>query len=216
MAKVMKPSNNYKDSVQTGTGFYDGPLPPAGVYKGKLAKLFYAVVADGENKGEVHFLAICEITEGQYKGASASKWLQDTEKGAPWLNQFLRSLTDGSDAQFKGIRDAWWDHGYEIDDSKAIKGMYAITKIGKKTNPVGMPTTFMTKIRNERCEITRFISKVAESDGDGDDSTSEDSSSPEDDLLSSIADDDSNEENSNEDVAVVDISEDEDPWSVGG
>ena len=162
MPKVMKPPAAYNpDNTVTGGDWYDGPQPTAGFYKGVVKKL----LLQKANNGELHLMALCEISEGKFKGAGVVKWLQLTEQGSPWLNQFLMSLTDGSPAQRKGICQAFADPGFAVDE-KDDKGRLPIVRIGKKFNPIGKPTAFMVKVRviekgartgESVSEISRFV-----------------------------------------------------------
>ncbi len=212
MARVMKPPSNFKDSVDTGGDWYDGPPPTPGIYAGTVKKMLLTKVKGGEKDGELRIMVVCEINDGKFKGAGVSKWLQITEQGAPWLNQFLRSLTDGSDAQFKGIREAFWDIGYAVDDADD-KGRLPIVRIGKKTNPIGLPTMFSTKLRPgtdgvTRAEIVRFISKAVDS------TTSDDDEDVEDDALVEDSADETYDVSGMDEFASDD--EDDDPWSNNG
>lgn len=157
MARVIKPPSTYNEkATDTGAEWYDGPPPKPALYKGVVKKMLLSKVGD-----EQRIMVLCEISDGPYKGAGVTKWLQLTEQGSPWVNQFLRSLTDGSDEQFKAIRHAFKEVGYQVGDMDA-KNRLPIIKIGKKTNPIGMSTAFMTKLRTgtddvERAEISRFV-----------------------------------------------------------
>lgn len=205
MAKVMKPPSGYSAESMSSAGgdWYDGPPPQPGVYKGMVKKLLWQ-----EIRGEQRIMVLCEITDGKYKGAGVTRWFQLTEQGSPWWNQFLASLTDGSDAQAKAIRQAFAADGFAVDDPDA-KGRLPIVRIGKKTNPIGKSVVFATKLRTgnddiERAEITRFIVTPVDSS----DEAADDDSSPEDALdgLEEFADLD--------DDKVSIVADGDDPWSV--
>lgn len=177
MAKVLKPPSGYSAESMSSAGgdWYDGPPPQPGVYKGMVKKLLWQ-----EIRGEQRIMVLCEISDGKYKGAGVTRWFQLTEQGSPWWNQFLASLTDGSEGQQKAIRQAFATDGFAVDDPDA-KGRLPIVRIGKKTNPIGKEVIFSTKLRTgnddiERAEITRFITKPVASSND----ESDDDSSPED------------------------------------
>lgn len=213
MARVMKPPTEYDESdTDTGGGFYDGPAPKPGLYKGVVKKLLLSKVSEGEKKGEQRIMVICDITEGKFKGAGVTKWLQLTKQGSPWVNQFLHSLTDGSEAQKNGIRKAFKEIGYECGDPDSKKRL-PIIKIGKKTNPIGMTTNFVTKMRSDdetRAEIARFVIPIDDSAGDDEEDTDLETTTDTDesDGLDEFADD-------AEDTATEEDSTDEDdPWSV--
>jgi hypothetical protein len=218
----MKPPSTYKsDAVDTGGDWYDGPPPPPALYKGKVKMMLLSKVASGDNKGEQRIMVLCEITEGKYKGAGVTKWLQLTEQGSPWVNQFLRSLTDGSDAQFKGIREAFEQVGYTVGDPDAKKRL-PIIKIGKKTNPVGMPTSFVTKLRTNpedqvtRAEISRFVTPFVEAseDDDNGEATTETDDFESDGLDEFAEDSTENPEPEADSSTTADADDDDDPWSV--
>lgn len=177
MAKVLKPPSSYSAESTTGGGdWYDGPPPSPGTYRGVVKKLLLQDV-----RGEQRIMVLCEITEGKFKGAGVTRWFQLTEQGSPWWNQFLVSLTDGSDAQSRGIRQAFATDGFAVDDPDQ-KGRLPIVRIGKKTNPIGKSVVFVTKLRTgnddiERAEISRFVQPREEvaDDNDSDDGVLEDS-----------------------------------------
>lgn len=208
MAKVLKPPSGYSaDSVSSGGGdWYDGPPPAPGTYKGVVKKLLWQ-----EIRGEQRIMVLCEISDGKYKGAGVTRWFQLTEAGSSWWNGFLASLTDGSDAQQKAIRQAFAQDGFAVDDPDA-KGRLPIVRIGKKTNPIGKEVIFTTKLRTgnddiERAEIIRFIVRPAESSN----AETSDDSSPEDALdgLEEFADLDA------ETAEKVTLDSDaDDPWSI--
>lgn len=205
MAKLMKPPTDGFDNTDTGGNWYDGPPPPDGLYKGKVKYLALGKIASGENKGGQRISVVVEISEGKYKGAGIGTGLNLTKQGEPYVNQFLRSLTDGSEEQWRGIREAFWRTGYLVGDPDK-KGRLPIERIGKKTNPIGMSLSFVTKLRTRSdtnevtADIARFVTPQ-KNDEIEDDS--------EDDLLS---DSDTIEE-AVEDMVDLDVDQD-DPWSV--
>ncbi|AGT14081.1 hypothetical protein SEA_WEISS13_71 [Mycobacterium phage Weiss13] len=233
MPKVMKPPTDYDDSAtNTGGDWYDGPPPKPGLYKGVVKKMLLSKVTQGEKKGEQRIMVICEISEGKFKGAGVSKWLQLTQQGSPWVNQFLHALTDGSEAQKAAIRKAFKEIGFAVDDADAKK-RYPIVRIGKKTNPIGRPISFVTKMRTddqgvERAEISRFVTpRAADDDEDEDDSddilTADDDTTEDDgdegnadDTFGDMdSDDDATDGDSEDEELPADDSDDEgEPWEV--
>ena len=212
MPKVMKPPTEYdSNDIDTGGGdWYDGPPPPPGFYKGKVVKLLLTKVSSGDRAGEQRIMVVCEISEGQYKGAGVIKWLQLTKQGSPWLNQFLHSLTDGSEEQKKAIRKAFKEIGYEVGDMDAKKRL-PIVKIGKKTNPIGMETQFVTKMRDERAEISRFVIKNGASVEDSGESSTDDFES---DGLDEFAEETTGNPEPEADSEPSAADDDDDPWST--
>ena len=221
MPRVMKPPTDGYGNTDTGSNFYDGPPPPPGVYKGKIKQLALAKISTGENQGGDRLHLVVEISEGKYKGAGLVHSLNLTKQGEPFVNQFLRSLTDGSQEQWDAIQEAFWHVGYQVADKADAKKRLAILKIGKKTNPIGMPTSFVTRMRTieqgehageERVDIARFVTPFA---GNGnDDEPAEDDGL--DDLDSAGVDSDATglgefaESTTSNAKVVVDI---DDPWS---
>ena len=239
--KVMKPPSDWDENdTQTGGDWYDGPLPDTGVYKGIVKKIFQHKVKGGEHDGEIRFHVICEIVEGvggtKFKGAGVTKWLQLTTQGRPWLHQFLHSLTDGTEDRCKAIRHAWKTVGWTLDDPDS-KGRSELIKIGKKTDPRGLPCTFFVQKRvpqgqtEERAEISRFITRFSNTE-DADADPGDDNMSPEDafdnmadDDATATADDDADGDSAEADGGDDDSGDDgtttataddgdDDPWSV--
>lgn len=162
MPRLLKPDIDGFDDTDTGASFYDGPPPPPGVYNGVIKQLALAKIATGESKGKKRLHLVVEITDGKFKGAGLVHSLNMTTQGNPFVNQFLRSLTDGSEEQWVGIRKAFWRTGYTVDDQPDAKNRFPILKIGKKFNPIGKPLSFVTRMRPDnngvqRADITRFV-----------------------------------------------------------
>ena len=203
MARVMKPNVDGFNETNTGSSFNDGPPPVRGVYRGKVKQLALATIASGNNAGGQRLHLVVEITEGKFQGAGLVTSLNLTQQGSPYVNQFLRSLTDGSDAQFQAIREAFWHTGYTVGDEDQ-KGRLPITKIGKKTNPIGLPTSFVTRMRAgndgvERADITRFVVPTTVE--------------PQEDSEPDLMDDFAELEGDSSDKVTIDVDSD-DPWSV--
>lgn len=204
MAKIMKPAVDGFNDTSTGNSYYDGPPPTPGLYQGKIKQLALATIATGNNAGGQRLHLVVEITEGKFKGAGLVTSLNLTQQGSPYVNQFLRSLTDGSDEQDKAIREAFWHVGYAVGDEDQ-KGRLPIIKIGKKFDPIGKPTAFVTRMRTgndgvERADIARFVAPtVVEPQEDSDDDE--------------LNLDDFAVENDGNDKVTIDIDAD-DPWSV--
>lgn len=219
MPKVMKPPTGYNaDDVLTDGNWYDGPPPKPGLYKGVVKKIY----AHKKND-EIRWMVLCEITEGKYKGAGVSKWLQLTPQGSPWFNQFLHALTDGSEEQKTGIRKSFKQHGYAVDDPDDKKRL-PVVRIGKNFNPIGVEVSFVTKMRTgtddgiERAEISRFVVKSGNgaSDDDSDDGLDEaldEASSDDSDGLDEFASDTTENPDPTGDSSEGEDGED-DPWDL--
>lgn len=223
MPKLMKPPTQGKDAE---TGIYDGDPPTPGLYQGKLVWLGIGTVKTGDNAGGQRLSVLVQITEGKFKGASVSTGFS-FGAGDGYINQFLDSLTDGSKAQRDGIRTAFWDTGYLVDDEK--NGVFPIVRIGKKTNPVGMPCAFVTKMRHrddtdeDVADIAKFVVKrKPEGDDDTDDSTDDDGADGFTSALEEASlDDDASEDDpepagddGDDDTVAESAGATDDPWSV--
>lgn len=225
MPRIMKPDLDGFNATETGSNFYDGPPPPPGVYKGIVKQLSLAKIATGPNAGGDRLHLVVEIADGKYKGAGLVHSLNLTQQGQPFVNQFLRSLTDGSEDQWVAIREAFWHTGYLVADKPDQKSRLPILRIGKKTNPIGLTTSFVTRIRTvekgeyagqERTDIARFVTPFA---GNGNDSdaaevdddldTAEDTET-ETDSESTGLDEFSEETSSDNPAEELDV---DDPWS---
>lgn len=163
----------------SGGGFYDGPPPPPDTYRGVVKRLALNKIKSGPNEGADRIALVLEIAEGPYQGAGIITSFNLTQQGAPFLNQFLYALTDGTQEQKDGIRQAFWRVGYDVANEADTKLGRPITKIGSKTNPIGMSCHFVTKMGanldgEPRAEIARFVVSLPPSErtgGNGSEST---------------------------------------------
>jgi hypothetical protein len=230
MPKVMKPPSGYNaDDVLTGGDWYDGPPPKAGFYKGPIKKI---LLQKGKNPGQIRWMVLCEINHGPFKGAGVVKWIEPDGDNAKWFNQWLHSLTDGSEEQMRAIRKSFAENGFMVD--KDDKGKTNVVRIGKNTNPIGKVIGFVVKQRTiqggERdgevvAEISRFAvpkGNDEETEEDSPESVLDDDDSGLDDTETVETDDDSSgldefdgETTSNPEPAEVATgSSDDDPWSL--
>lgn len=229
MPKIMKPPPEYSNTdVLTGGDWYDGPDPDPGFYKGTL-KLLLLQKKDVDGASQIHMMALCEISEGKFKGAGVTKWLQMTADGSKWLNQFLMALTDGSPAQTAGICKAFKEIGYGVE--KNDKGKPIVTQIGNNFKPIGKPIAFMVKRRTIEkgprsgetvSEISRFVVPRFGAGDDTDDAAPEDllddtDSTDLDDVstdTSSGLDEFDEDTTMNPDPVGATASGGDDPWSI--
>lgn len=107
-----------------GFSDYDGPLPPNGSYMGKLKLCQVVPMKKDPTKKRISILV--EITDKDYKGYPAWGGVNLTDQGKGFVAQFLRALTDGSDAEFDQIRKAFSSSATVVDEKKTN-----IIKIGK-------------------------------------------------------------------------------------
>lgn len=230
MPKVMKPPAEYNpDDVLSNDGsWYDGPLPKPGFYKGPIKKILLQ-----KGKNGIRWMVLCEIGDGKYKGAGVAKWLQPEGENIKWFNQWLHSMTDGSEEQMRGITKSFKEIGYAVEE-KDNKGRLPVVRIGKSFNPIGKVIGFMVKQRTIEggdrdgeivAEISRFaIPRAGSTDDDDDDTTSpedilDDDDSGLDDSETVATDDDSADTDDFDDTesapeAKGDSGSDDDPWSL--
>ena len=117
--------------VEASQGFpvYKGDLPPNGAYQAAVKVVKIDKIGSGNDKGKSRLKIVAIIDDPEYpeyKGCPAFGNLNLTEQGASYVNQFLESLTDGSEAQKKAVRNAFWKTGPIVDDAKEH-----IVRIGK-------------------------------------------------------------------------------------
>lgn len=204
--------------VEAAQGFapYKGKLPPNGAYEGVLKVVKVGKIGSGIDKGK-HSLGPVVIIDDpdypEYKGCPAFGNLNLTDQGVPYVNQFLESLTDGSDKAKADIKKAFWKTGPIVDDAKEH-----ILRIGKTqvNSPKGeirvlVGTKINTYNGNTSCKIQQYMLIDSEDRGpntDTDEDEDEDSNIVE-------AEDDSDdvaEVDSDED-GDEDAGEDEDPYA---
>ena len=210
----IKPEFDGSDS-KLEDNFYDGPPPTPGTYRGKIKKMGLAKIGSGENKGGNRIALVLEITDGKFKGAGVMHSLNMTKQGAPFVNQFLEALTDGSDAQRAGIRNAFWNIGFDVDPEPTGKMGQQFLKIGKKTNPIGMSVAFVTKMGNDlqdnpRAEVARFVLPIPKDSEDEDEDEDTLGAVTETETSSPVA----AEEVSEAEADITDLDDDgDDPWA---
>lgn len=193
--------------------FYDGPVPPKGVYRGKLKRL-----ALKKNKnGDWMFNGVVEINETsrhkkQYNGYGA--WFNQniTESGAPFVNAFLDAL-GLSKAQKKAF---WGSTGVKTETGDSKDGPHPVEAIGGFRVKEEMPIVFLGKRDSyngeERLQVGRFL--VADQVKSSDDVDDETDIDEDEDVIDDDFDDEEDEEDDEEvdDAELVDEDdEDEEP-----
>ena len=116
-------------AASQGYDVYKGELPPNGAYRAEVKVVKVGKIASGDSKGKsrLQITAIIKDPEyPEYDGCPAFGNLNLTEQGAPYVNQFLESLTDGSDKAKTAIKNGFWKTGPIVDDAKEH-----ILRIGK-------------------------------------------------------------------------------------
>jgi hypothetical protein len=187
--RLLKPDFDGFDDLDTGIGFYDGPPPKPGTYRGRIKQMHIAKIESeaSENKGKQRVDLVVEITskgngeKTPFAGAGLVHSLNVTKQGAPFLNQFLHALTDGSDEEKVAVREAWWRKGYKVGDLVQVRGkpMLPVLQFGKyKPQEQELTCAFVTRMGTikagenkgqERAEIARFVLPLNGSEAEEDD-----------------------------------------------
>ena len=149
------------DGSTMSSGFYDGPPAPPGTYRGIVKKMGLAEIKNGPNAGASRIALLLEISDGKFKGAAVMHSLNLTTQSAWAVNQFLDALTDGSDVQKNGLRNLFWQKGYDVENEPDGKMGQQFTSIGGKFKPLGKPVAFVTKMDSwegkPKAAIDRFV-----------------------------------------------------------
>ena len=116
-------------AASQGFDVYQGELPPNGAYRAQVKVVKVGKIGSGENKGKSRLQITAIIDDPDYeefKGCPAFGNLNLTDQGVPYVNQFLESLTDGTDKAKAAIKTGFWKTGPIVDDAKEH-----IVRIGK-------------------------------------------------------------------------------------
>jgi hypothetical protein len=101
---------------------WGGELPPTGSYSGVLKILSMGVIGpNAQNAGKPKLqigVELRDTPDKKYDGYLAWGGLNLIESSIPYINQFLISLTDGTDAEFAKIKKAMYDDGPIVDEKK--------------------------------------------------------------------------------------------------
>jgi len=214
------------DGSEAQHNFYTGPPPVPGLYKGKIDSIALGVIKSGkpENVGQDRLSIMVSITEGKYAGARILTGLNLVPDGAANVNDFLASLTDGSEEAIKAVKQAFWkEKKMLVADETDDYGNYPVIRIGKYVFAKGVQTAFETRMRpdregNDRADIRRWVTPLQLADeGDESDDLSDDDDT---DIVDSDGDSEgdvveADDSDSNEGEAVVadDDDDEDDPWS---
>lgn len=217
---LIKPKENWSDET---SGFYDGPPPPPATYRGEVYRMGLSEVQSGDNKGTDKWIVSVKITDGKYKGATVLTSFTMIKSNAWSFNQFLESMTDGSEKQRALIKKWYYSIGYKIEDEEKYKKLgRQIEFIGKPAfKPIGKKVTIVTSMNGEYAQIDRFLVPLDNSDEEEESSsdtaeetaTEETASDDSDDSLEGLeeAAEETADETAEEAVAEDD-SDDDDPW----
>lgn len=208
--------NSEAAEAELGGGFYDGPVPPPGVYDFEIKQIN---VKDNSN-GDPRIGLVLEIVaeegdeKAEYNGAAAFTGLNATDQGAPWVNNFLDAC---------GVDRKKFYSGDVVVSAKNAKGAQDIVKIGGKTI-VGKMVRALTKVRQyngeDQMDIVRYI---LDGDDDKKPAKSKSKSEPEpDEAATGLEDaDDSSEESDDtytkeelEELTADDLKEILEAWEI--
>lgn len=202
------------DGSAEDSGFYQGPPPVPGTYRGIVKKMGLAEIKNGPNAGQNRIALLLEINDGKYKGAGVLHSLNLTTQSAWAVNQFLDAITDGSERQRKGLRELFWQKGFDVAPEADGKMGQQFISIGGKFKPMGKPVAFVTKMDsyegNPKAAVDRFVVPVE--GGESEDETAEDDSLE---GMGEFAAETPLDENDSEDHVVEEspTEDGDDPWS---
>lgn len=192
------------EDVAASQGFepYKGELPPNGAYTADLKVLKIGKIGSGDDKGKNRLQITCVINDPEYPeydGCPAFGNLNLTDQGVPYVNQFLESLTDGSDSAKAAVKKAFWKTGPIADDAKEH-----ILRIGKVqvNSPKGTIKVLIgTKLNTYQGNTTVHVQQwmVSDADGSGPDEDGTEIVEAEDDSVVEVDDDGDSEDEDAED-----------------
>jgi hypothetical protein len=124
MPKFNLSINGVGQDIAEGREDWSGPLPPKGSYPAIL-KLVRVKQIKGKTDNRLQIMAVLN-TGDQYDGCPVWGGVNLTDQGIPYVNQFLASLTDGSESEIEKIEKAFYT-GFVVDEKKT-----EVLKIGTK------------------------------------------------------------------------------------
>lgn len=228
MAKVTFGVKGGADKEMEGS-FYNGPVPPAGPYTGKLKILWLVTNKNNDPmlKGMVELKAEKGHKNAKYDGYGVWFNLNVTDQGAPFINQFLAAISDGTELGIKKLKRAFWDGGITTEKplpKKPHESAGEVIKIGtwKSGSPEGTTTISITtkksvnpKDDSEKLDVRRWLMPAVpeeeeyDEDEDGDDED-EEASDGLDEFASDDSDDDEEDDDSSEDEEEEDDEDSDD------
>ena len=132
MPKFNLDINGTDQGAAEGYPVWDGATPPNGVYDGKLKIAVIAAIGEkSKNAGKPRVKIGVELagntgSKAAFNGFTAWGGVNLIESGIVFVNQWLKSLTDGSDDEFEAIKQAFYEGGLIVDQKKEH-----IEKIGR-------------------------------------------------------------------------------------
>lgn len=110
--------NGMDQEAAAGRESWGGPIPPTGTYNGRLKICQVAETSiRAKNPGKPMLkIGVELITKDDFNGYVAFRNLVLIDSTVVFVNQFLRALTDGSDAEFEKIKKAFYQGGPIVDE----------------------------------------------------------------------------------------------------
>lgn len=133
MPKFNLDINGVGAGAAEGREQWSGEAPPTGTYEGVLKVMSVGVIANqsSANYGKTKFSIGVEFNSKdpnyrKYNGFIAWGNLNMIDSSVPYINQFLHTLTNGSESEKTEIEKAFYGGGIVVDERKKH-----VTKIGK-------------------------------------------------------------------------------------
>lgn len=155
------------------TGGYNGPTPPPGVYKAKIARVWFAETKNGNPAVKASFVLHDEGANATYNGASALQNynipVDPSQKAFPvqvsQLDSFLIALSGGK-MGYKEFQEAVTNGKTDADPAKKDKIGLPVTQIGKVKVTGERVVEIKTKIREwdskEYIDVHYIVDRPAE------------------------------------------------------
>lgn len=192
MPKFNLSINGVNEEAAEGREQWSGPLPPKGSYPAVL-KMVKVKKIKNKSDNRLQIMVLLD-TDDEYNGCPVFGGVNLTDQGIPYVNQFLQSLTDGSDAAFTKIKKAFYA-GFVVDEKKENVLKIGTLKINSPEGelPIRISLTHSTWEGKTNPQISSFLMA-----GDGDVGNRD------------AEDDEPVEEDDDEDVEEADDDDDDD------
>lgn len=159
--------NGVEAGVAEGRKVWSGPLPPNGIYEGKLQIVSLAKIgqnAKPENRGKDKLNICVELVnteDGKYDGFQAWTSLNLIEDSVEFLNQWLLAMTDGSDSQFLEIKKAFYETKWILDERKVHVEQFGRWKINSPKGEMPIKVTLKQSSNyNDQTKQTTTSSRI--------------------------------------------------------
>ena len=176
--------DNVSDAINADAGDvqvgYDGPVPPPGIYRGRLKRMELTETGPtSKNPGTPMLRMLVEIDDTnekrkKYNGYGIWNNQTITEKSQGFVNQVIESITGGNAAKAKAVKTWFWKE--QINTEKADGGhILAIGKFKINSPEADIPVIVDTKKKRtneqypeEGLEIKRWLVPNSDSVEDSD------------------------------------------------